>query len=147
MNPTPINRTAHHHSVTHCTIFKRVSLLKSKFFSRASGPSASTARHLRKTSQYPWKLSHGAPGLRLRPLGRPGSPNSEVDLHFLDLSKQAKSQSFLLSTLLSLLDKKHSSNPNLRQIDPLHSPPWQTCVPSLQGVRSVLGVGFGHCGV
>jgi hypothetical protein len=40
-----------------------------------------------------------------------------------------------------------SSNPYFRQIEPLHSPPWQTWVPSLQGVRFGRGLGVGHCAV
>ena len=51
----PISRTAHQCWVTHCIIVKKVSWLKSRFFKRTSGPSASTLRHLRNTSQYPEK--------------------------------------------------------------------------------------------
>lgn len=43
---------------------RKVASLKSKFFSRARGPSASTPRHFWKTSQYPLKLSHGAPSMK-----------------------------------------------------------------------------------
>lgn len=38
-------------TVIHSLRVERVSVLNSRFFNLASGPSASTARHLRKTSQ------------------------------------------------------------------------------------------------
>ena len=49
----PISRTAHQCCVTHWTIVKNVSWLKSRFLRRTSGPSASTLRHFKNTSQYP----------------------------------------------------------------------------------------------
>lgn len=72
------------------------------------------------------KLSQGAPGRKLSPPGSPGRSNSAVDLQRPALSKHAKSHNLRLSTIFSALDRKHSLRPNLRQMDPLHSPPWQT---------------------
>ena len=51
----PISRTAHQCCVTHWTMVKNVSWLKSRFLRRTSGPSASTLRHFKNTSQYPGK--------------------------------------------------------------------------------------------
>ena len=49
----PISRTAHQCCVTHVEMVKNVSWLKSRFLRRTSGPSASTLRHFKNTSQYP----------------------------------------------------------------------------------------------
>lgn len=82
-NMMPINTQRYQFSITYCFNVCSVSLFKSKFLSLTKGPSASTARHLRNTSQYPWKLSHGAPGRKLIPsLGSPyRCPNSLVERH------------------------------------------------------------------
>ena len=53
----PMRRTAHQNSVTHCAIVSRVFSLSKRFLSLTKGPSASTLRHLRNTSQYPWNSS------------------------------------------------------------------------------------------
>ena len=47
----PMRSTAYQNSVTHWAMVSNVSWLNSIFFSRTRGPSASTLRHLRKTSQ------------------------------------------------------------------------------------------------
>ena len=49
----PISSTAYQNSVTHCAMVSSVSWLSNKFLSRTSGPSASTLRHFKNTSQYP----------------------------------------------------------------------------------------------
>lgn len=51
INMMPMQMTAYQFSVTQCATLCKVCLLRSKFLRRTSGPSASTARHLRKTSQ------------------------------------------------------------------------------------------------
>lgn len=48
---TPPSSTAHHCSVTHACSVCSVARFSSRFLRRTSGPSASTARHLRNTSQ------------------------------------------------------------------------------------------------
>lgn len=52
-NMMAIKTHVYQFSITYCFNVCNVSLLSSKFLSLTNGPSASTARHLRKTSQYP----------------------------------------------------------------------------------------------
>lgn len=47
----PFERVMEGLTVTHCATVDKVSLLNKRFFNRASGPSASTALHFKKTSQ------------------------------------------------------------------------------------------------
>ena len=69
----PISSTAYQNSVTHCAIVRSVSWFNSKFFSLTRGPSASTFRHFKNTSQYPkiryacntWLVMRGMHGLKL----------------------------------------------------------------------------------
>lgn len=60
-NKIPMSTQRYQFSITYCLRVCSVSLFSSRFFNRTNGPSASTARHFKNTSQYPWKLSHGAP--------------------------------------------------------------------------------------
>lgn len=60
-NKIPMSTHRYQFSITYCFRVCSVSLFSSRFFNRTNGPSASTARHFKNTSQYPWKLSHGAP--------------------------------------------------------------------------------------
>lgn len=146
----PISRTAHQYSVTNWTIVNSVSGLKRRFFSLTNGPSASTFRHFRKTSQYPWKLSQGEPGRRLKPseemFNRPDLASSAVDIQVLFLPGfwHANSQSWRLLDTVSDV-KKQEISPNLTHMESLHSPCWQTWVPWLHSVTlSGFGSGFGH---
>ena len=52
-NAIPISSTAYQNSVTHCAIVRSVSWFNSRFLSLTRGPSASTLRHFKNTSQYP----------------------------------------------------------------------------------------------
>jgi len=123
---------------------RRVSWFSKRFLSLTKGPSASTCLHLRKTSQYPWKLSQGAPALKLKPLVRfrfaasPLSAQSEVlrQLPFLPGSWHASSHRSLVlyRTFLSFELRKHCSIPYFKQMLPLQSPCWQTWVPPLHSV-------------
>lgn len=47
----PIHITAYQFSVTHWATVCKVCLFNKRFLSRTNGPSASTARHFKKTSQ------------------------------------------------------------------------------------------------
>jgi hypothetical protein len=73
-------------------------------------------------------LSQGDPGRKEMPMGNfVMEDNSEVPLHVV-LSLpiwQANSHSLRLSSM-TLDVRKHSFMPNLEQIDPEHSPLWQT---------------------
>lgn len=51
MKAMPMQITAYQFSVTHCATVCNVCLFNRRFFRRTSGPSASTARHFKKTSQ------------------------------------------------------------------------------------------------
>lgn len=151
-NAMPISTTIYQFSSTHWASVCNVCLLKSKFFSRTNGPSASTARHRKNTSQYPWKLSHGEPGRKLMPsFGKPTcKPNSLVLRHVLVSFPfwHANSHNFRLLMFGIICDvKKHSDMFHSKQIDPEHSPLMHSCVSLLHLVLSSRGFGSGHSGV
>lgn len=151
-NRMPIRHTMYQFSVTHWATVCSVCRLKSMFLSRTSGPSASTARHFKNTSQYPWKLSQGEPGRRLIPPS--GSPyrcaNSLVLRHVLVSFPfwHASSHSLRLSMFGMMLDvRKHSLMFHSRQIEPEQSPLMHSWVPLLHLVLSSRGFGSGHSAV
>lgn len=152
MKPIAIRTQMYQFSVTHWATVSRVSLFKRRFFRRNNGPSASTARHFRNTSQYPWKLSHGDPGRRLiPPSGRPYKWANSLVLRQVDVSLpfwHANSHNRRLSTAGVIDDvRKHSDIFQSKQIDPEHSPLIHNAVPLLHFVLSSLGLGSGHSGV
>jgi hypothetical protein len=132
-------------TVTHCLIVIKVFWLSKRFLSRASGPSASTARHLWKTSQYPWKSLQGDPGLNFKPEIFLIAIISEVLRQVSIWLKFWQATSHISSGLEPFLAvKKHSSRSYFWHIDPTHSPRQQTCVPPLHSVLFGLGSGLGQ---
>jgi hypothetical protein len=61
---------------------------------------------LRKTSQYPWKLSQGAPGLRVRPVLRPNMYKG-INVTTGDMCFELIFSQHLKQTLCKLPRRKH----------------------------------------